>query len=135
MSNARVSKYSIFSDILKYERWTWIVGGTHALVGSAILFLSIHPLRAYLEPQLLELAVVGSALQAIQGGALLVLSRHSEAKWPALLIAGGTAGYSAMLYFIIFTGLHPFDPLVPMGGLAMLLGWIMVIFTKPGSHL
>jgi uncharacterized membrane protein YgdD (TMEM256/DUF423 family) len=80
------------------------------------------------------LAIVGSALQAAQGVALLVLSGHAHTRWPALLITVGTACYSGMLYLIIFTGLHPFDPLVPFGGMAMLLGWIMILFAKPGAN-
>lgn len=104
------------------------------MVGSAILFLTLHPLRALLEPQLLDLAIVGSALQAAQGVALLVLSAHANTRWPALLIAAGTACYSGMLYLIIFTGLHPFDPLVPVGGMAMLTGWIMLLFAKPHAN-
>ncbi|MEQ1865492.1 MAG: DUF423 domain-containing protein [Micropepsaceae bacterium] len=110
--------------------WAWTVGALHGLIGSAILFLSIHPLRDALDEHSLQLAVIGSAVQAIQGLALLVLSR-AGAKWPAILIAIGTTAYTAMLYFIIFTGQHPFDAVVPAGGMVMLLGWIVLVLSPP----
>lgn len=118
-------------DILVNPRWIWISGGLHALIGSAIVFFSIHPLRAHLSSDLLELALIVSTLQAIQGIALLVLSGQPGTGWPAILIASGTACFSAMLYFIIFTGTHPLDALVPVGGVAMLIGWVLLLFTKP----
>ena len=34
-------------------RWAWIVGGLHGLIGSAILFLTLHPLRDALDARLI----------------------------------------------------------------------------------
>lgn len=113
--------------------WAWIVGGLHGLIGSAILFLTLHPLRDALDAQALELARVGSALEAVQGVALLVLSRIPQMLWPAILIALGTTSWTVMLYIIVFTGQHPLDLLVPAGGLIMMLGWLAVIVLAPKS--
>lgn len=110
--------------------WTWTIGSLHALIGSATLFFTLHPLRDALDEHSLHLAVVGSSLQAIQGIALLVLSR-AGAKWPAILIAAGTTGYTAMLYTIIFTGQHPLDLVVPVSGMVMLAGWLWLLLTSP----
>ncbi len=109
--------------------WIWRAGLAHILIGSAILFGTLHPLRDMLEPADLHLAIVGSALQAMQGLGLLIVSQLSKTRWPAALIAVGAACYASMLYVIIFTGLHPFDPLVPVGGAVMLAGWIMLLVT------
>lgn len=109
--------------------WIWRAGLAHILIGSAILFGSLHPLRDMLDPADLDLAVVGSSLQAVQGLGLLIVSQLPKTKWPAVLIALGAACYASMLYTIIFTGLHPFDPLVPVGGAVMLAGWIMLLVT------
>jgi uncharacterized membrane protein YgdD (TMEM256/DUF423 family) len=110
--------------------WIWRAGVLHILVGSTILFGSLHPLRDMLDAHELHLAIVGSSLEAIQGVALLLLSQYPKARWPALLIALGTAAYAAMLYVIIFTGLHPLDLVVPSGGGVMLLGWILLLFSR-----
>lgn len=116
---------------LRGGRSIWTFGALHALVGSAILFLTIHPLRAALEPRDLEVVIVGSALQAVQGVALMVLSLRAGGGWGALLIALGTALWTGMLYFIAFTSMHPLDPVVPAGGMLMLVGWIMIVLAGP----
>ncbi|MBL9096784.1 MAG: DUF423 domain-containing protein [Alphaproteobacteria bacterium] len=112
-------------------RWAWIVGGLHGLVGSAILFLSFHPLRDMLDAPALELARAGSALQAIQGLTLMLLAGASQSQWAAILIAAGTTAWTAMLYTIIFTGQHPLDEVVPIGGMIMLIGWLALIVLAP----
>ena len=116
-------------------RWAWIMGGLHGLVGSTILFATLHPLRDMLDAHALELARVGSATEAVQGIALLVLSRAAAGPWAAALIAAGTTAWTAMLYFIIFTGRHPFDELVPIGGMVMTAGWLTLLAlpTRPTS--
>jgi len=116
---------------IKTVRWAWIVGGLHGLIGSTILFLTLHPLRDALDPHALELARVGSAAEAIQGLALLVLARAAQTHWAAMLIAAGTTAWTAMLYLIVFTGQHPLDIVVPIGGLIMMLGWLALILMPP----
>ena len=112
-------------------RWAWIVGGVHGLVGSSILFLTMHPLRDALDAHALELARVGSAVEAVQGLALLILSRAAQTHWAAILIAAGTTAWTAMLYIIVFTGQHPLDLVVPIGGIIMMVGWLALIVLPP----
>lgn len=112
-------------------RWTWAAGAIHGLVGSAILFLSFHPLRDALDAHALELARAGSALEAVQGLALLSLARMPRTFIPAALIAAGTTAWTAMLYIIVFTGQHPLDLMVPAGGMVMLAGWLALLFVDP----
>jgi len=112
-------------------RWAWIVGGVHGLIGSSILFLTLHPLRDALDAHALELARVGSAVEAVQGLALLILSRAAQTHWAAMLIAAGTTAWTAMLYIIVFTGRHPLDEVVPIGGIIMMVGWLALIVLPP----
>lgn len=111
-------------------RWAWIMGGLHGLVGSAILFGSLHPLREILTAEMLELARVGSALEIAQGVALLVLAR-AQTQIAAGLIAAGTTIWCAMFYFIVFTNQHPLDVVIPAGGAVMLIGWLVLVFSTP----
>lgn len=111
------------------SRTVWTVGVLHALIGSLILFGLFHPLRDALDAHAEDLALKGSALQAIQGLAIMMLC--VRAPLASAVIAGGTTLWSAMLYTIVFTGLHPFDPAVPIGGGIMLIGWLMVLAAKP----
>lgn len=115
-------------------RWSWIVGAAHGLVGSAILFGTLHPLRDMLDAHALELIRVASAIEIAQGLLLLILARIPRSTIPAALVAFGTTIWTAMIYIIVFTGQHPFDMAVPGGGAIMLLGWVALLFTSPGDR-
>lgn len=108
-------------------RGVWALGLAHGLIGSAILFASFHPLRDALDAHALALAVSGSTLQLGQGLALLLLAQRPGLAWPARLIGAGATIWTAMLYVIVFTGSHPFDAAVPVGGAIMLLGWVWAL--------
>lgn len=112
-------------------RWTWVVGGLHGLIGTTILFLTLHPLRDALDAQALELARVGSAVEAVQGVVLLVIARAVGMQWAAILIAAGTTVWTAMLYYVVFANQHPADVVIPIGGLIMMLGWLALIVMPP----
>ena len=116
-------------------RWAWIAGVLHAMIGSTILFMTLHPLRDALDAHALDLAKVGSAWQALLGLALMLLSANANARIGALLIAVGVSVSSAVLYFIIFTGLRPpFIVAVPIGGAIAIAGWLALIFAKPPAR-
>lgn len=108
--------------------WVWRAGVAHALIGQLLLFLTLHPLRDALDPHALALVQVMSAVQVGNGLALMVLARRSGGLLAPALIALGTLGSAGMIWIIAFTGAHPFDPLVPIGGLAMIAGWIRLLF-------
>jgi uncharacterized membrane protein YgdD (TMEM256/DUF423 family) len=114
--------------------WAWVAGGLHGLVGSALLFLTLHPLRDALDAHALELVRVGSAVEAIQGLALVVLSRLAGTTIAAALIAIGTTAWTAMLYLIAFTGQHPLDLAVPVGGMIMMAGWLALALMPPKAQ-
>lgn len=110
-------------------RALWIVGGLHFLVGSALLFLTLHPLRDRLDAHALHLVVVMASFQALQG--LVVMVGSARAPIAGALIAAGVAVSAAMLYVIAFTGLHPFDPAVPAGGAVAFIGWALLLAARP----
>jgi len=113
-------------------RLAWIAGVGHALVGGAILFLTLHPLRDALDAHALDLARVGSAFEALQGIILMVVAAATRARLAAAAIAVGVTISAAMLYFIVFTGLQPAAiVLVPIGGGIALLGVAGLLFVRP----
>lgn len=116
-------------------RIIWIFGVVHGLIGTTVLFLTLHPLRDALDPHALDLAKVGGAWQAAQGLVLMVAASATRARVASLLIAAGTAVSSAMLYFIIFTGERPpIIVLVPIGGTIAMVGWVGLLAAKLKSH-
>lgn len=112
-------------------KFAWAAGVLHGLIGSTILFLTLHPLRDALDAHNLDIAKVGGAWQALQGLALMIIAFATSARISAMLIAGGTLVSSAMLYFIIFTGLRPaIIVLVPIGGAIAIAGWLGLFAAK-----
>jgi uncharacterized membrane protein YgdD (TMEM256/DUF423 family) len=116
-------------------RAIWIFGVLHGLIGTAIFFLTLHPLRDALDAHALELARTGGAWQALQGLVLMIAAHATRARIAGALIAGGTALSSAMLYFIVFTGLRPpIIVLVPIGGSIAMLGWVGLLAARLKPH-
>jgi uncharacterized membrane protein YgdD (TMEM256/DUF423 family) len=116
-------------------RLAWIAGVLHALAGSTLLFLTLHPLRDALAPPELELMKIGAAWQAMQGLALMIVASATRARHAALLLAIGPVISMAMLSYIVFTGDRP--PVivaVPIGGGVTILGWIALLFSAPGKR-
>lgn len=112
-------------------RFAWIAGVLHGLVGTAIFFLTLHPLRDALDAHALDLAQTAGAWQAMQGLVLMIAAAATRARISAALIAGGTAISCAMLYFIVFTGLRPpVIVLVPVGGSIAMIGWLGLFAAK-----
>lgn len=107
--------------------WVKLLGAFHGFLGTSLLFLSLHPLRDALDTHSLELLRVGSALQATLAIAVMYFASLSIFEWGARVIAVGTTLWTAMLYWIIFTGTHPFDLMVPIGGVVMMIGWLMIL--------
>lgn len=114
----------------KQPAWVWHAGVAHVLIGQLLMFLTLHPLRDALDPQALALVQVMSAVQTGNGLALMLLARRTGSLIAPALIALGTLASAVMIWIIAFTGAHPFDPLVPIGGLAMTAGWIKLLFER-----
>jgi uncharacterized membrane protein YgdD (TMEM256/DUF423 family) len=115
------------NDASARPAWTYRAGAAHALIGQTLLFLSIHPLRELLDAHALAMVQTMSAVQIGNGLALMLLARSDGGRLAPLLIALGTLASAAMIWIIAFTGTHPFDLIVPIGGLAMIVGWVMVL--------
>lgn len=109
----------------------WRMAHLHIILGLAILFLTLHPLRDALDAHGLALTQTASTLQALNGIGLLLLARRPQSRIAAWLVTLGTLAFSSMIYVIAFTGTHPFDLAVPIGGFVMLAGWIKLAFERP----
>lgn len=112
-------------------RPAWIAGVLHGVIGGAVFFATLHPLRDMLDAHALDLAKVGGAWQAMQGLVLMIVASATTARIAASLIAVGTAISSAMLYFIIFSGQQPpAIVLIPTGGAISVIGWLCLLAAK-----
>jgi uncharacterized membrane protein YgdD (TMEM256/DUF423 family) len=113
-------------------RIIWAAGVAHALIGSLLFFLTLHPLRDALDPNALDSAKVGYAWQAMMGMAAMITAAATRSRLAGLLIVGGAAASMAMLSYIIFTGIRPaIMVIVPIGGMIATIGIAMLLFARP----
>ena len=112
-------------------RFAWTAGVLHALLGSTLLFLTLHPLRDALAGPELELIKVGATWQGLQGLALMAVATMTNARRAASLMAAGPAISMAMICYIAFTGDRPAAIVaVPAGGAITALGWLALLVTR-----
>lgn len=113
---------------------TWLlIGALAGFLGVAAGAFGAHALKAKLEPDLLAIFEVGVRYQLIHALALLILGLAGD-KLPAGLLRwsgfGFTAGiiiFSGSLYLLALSGIRWFGAITPLGGLAFLAGWFMLI--------
>jgi uncharacterized membrane protein YgdD (TMEM256/DUF423 family) len=91
-----------------------------------------HALRNRLEPRDLEIFETAARYQMYHGLALLIaawlldrgIAQAGMAAWGFTL---GTLIFSGSLYLMVFTGMRWLGAITPIGGVAMLAGWVAVV--------
>ncbi|WP_424949710.1 DUF423 domain-containing protein [Deinococcus sp.] len=101
--------------------------------GVALGAFGAHALKAAITPALLEVFETGVRYQTYHGLGLLALGalpafQTGRQRAPALLLAG-TLVFSGSLYLLSFTGLKWLGAVTPLGGLLLLAGWGLVVWT------
>lgn len=93
---------------------------------------AVHGLATRLDPnalsafttaaryQMYHALAMGLAASAMHGGARIAARRA------ALFFLVGIVLFSGSLYLLALTGLHDFALLTPFGGLAFILGWVLL---------
>lgn len=113
---------------------------TFAIVGSAFAFTAValgafgaHALRARLDSRDLEIFEVGVRYQMYHALALLglaiVLTRWSGnlGEWAGWSFVIGITVFSGSLYLLVATGARSWGAVTPIGGVALLAGWALLI--------
>jgi uncharacterized membrane protein YgdD (TMEM256/DUF423 family) len=90
-----------------------------------------HALRARLEPRDLEIFETAARYQMYHGLALLavawlVTQRAAPAGAAGWAFLAGTLLFSGSLYLMVFTGQRWLGAITPIGGVAFLVGWVML---------
>lgn len=112
------------------ERLFVALGAASGLVAVAAGAFGAHALRARLSPEMLSVFEVGARYQMYHALALLAVA-WAHARWPgrAALAAGwlfvaGTLLFCGSLYLLALSGVRWFGAITPIGGLALLAGWV-----------
>lgn len=105
-----------------------LFGGVAVALGA----FGAHALRSRLEPRDLEIFETGVRYQMYHAVALLAaawlldkgIAQASGAAWGFTI---GTLIFSGSLYVMVFTGQRWLGAVTPIGGVAFLVGWVMLV--------
>ncbi|HEX4627191.1 MAG TPA: DUF423 domain-containing protein [Gemmatimonadales bacterium] len=106
------------------------LGGASAFVAVAAGTFGAHALRARLSPDRLAVFETGARYQIYHALALWAVA-WALTRWPGptvraagWLFVAGTVIFSGSLYLLSLTGARVFGAVTPLGGLALLAGWL-----------
>lgn len=92
-----------------------------------------HGLKTMLTPDMLEIFKTGVQYQFYHTFALLVvgilqhLSESPQLKWASRLFVVGIMIFSGSLYLLSISGIKVLGAITPIGGVAFIAGWIMLM--------
>jgi uncharacterized membrane protein YgdD (TMEM256/DUF423 family) len=116
-------------------RKTLVVAGFLIALATAFGAFGAHALKAHLavdKLQVYETAVRYHFLNALGLLAIGVLLRSIDAellRWSATLVLAGIVLFSGSLYLLTFGGPRFVGIITPLGGLALIAGWVLFAVT------
>lgn len=122
------------------DRFFFIAGSISAFLGVALGAFAAHGLKTKLSAEMFNIFEVGVRYHMYHAIALLAVAWASS-RWPggSITAAGwlfliGTAIFSGSLYLLSVTGLRWLGAITPIGGLAFLIGWILLAWGAWQGH-
>lgn len=114
------------------ERVFLVLGALSAGVAVALGAFGAHTLRGRLAPEMLDVFETGVRYQMYHALALLAVA-WATTRWPLAgvaaagwLFTAGTLLFSGSLYVLALTGVRWLGAVTPLGGVAFILGWIVL---------
>ena len=110
------------------------VGGLYGLLGVALGAFGAHGLRDRLEASQLSSWQTAVQYQLIHAIALIVVGvwlLHTGAvalRYAGGLFVAGVALFSGSIYLLILTSATWLGPVTPLGGVALMAGWLGVVY-------
>jgi uncharacterized membrane protein YgdD (TMEM256/DUF423 family) len=110
-----------------------ILAGVNGFVAVAAGAFGAHALRGRLSDRHQEVFEIGVRYQMYHALALLAVAWLVAAEAPMARAAGwsfvaGIAVFSGSLYLLALTGHNKLGAITPLGGLAFLVGWALVVY-------
>jgi uncharacterized membrane protein YgdD (TMEM256/DUF423 family) len=115
------------------ERTFFRLGAASALIAVAAGAFGAHALRSRLAPDLLAVFETAARYQMYHALGLLAVA-WAASRWPGRapraagwLFVAGTLLFSGSLYLLALTGERRLGAVTPLGGVAWMLGWGMLV--------
>jgi uncharacterized membrane protein YgdD (TMEM256/DUF423 family) len=113
----------------------WVLGCLFAFVAVAAGAFGAHALRDRLPADLLAVYETAARYQMYHALALLAVA-WAAAQWPQAgvglagwLFTAGIVIFSGSLYLLTLTGVRWLGAITPIGGVALLAGWLVLAWT------
>jgi uncharacterized membrane protein YgdD (TMEM256/DUF423 family) len=108
------------------------LGALSGFLAVALGAFGAHALRDRLTPELLAVFDTGARYQLVHAVVVVALG-FAEARLPAVRLSAvlflvGTVLFSGSLYLLALTGTRGFGAITPLGGLALLAGWVWLAY-------
>ncbi len=117
---------------------TLVFGAVYGMLSVILGAFGAHALKKILSVERLESFETGVRYQMYAAFFLLIIGyilkfETSSEKWTSILMITGTFLFSVSIYFLslqdyLGTNLKFLGPITPLGGLLMILSWLMLIF-------
>lgn len=109
---------------------TLLLGGSFMFLGVLLGAFGAHALKAMVEPKMLETWETGVKYLLLHGLSLLMMGiviqiSEIELKWSRRLITLGVIFFSFNCFIYVLSGIKTFAMIVPVGGVSLLVGWIL----------
>lgn len=114
------------------DRLFFSIGALSAFVSVAAGAFGAHALRARLSPEYLAVFETAARYQMYHALGLLAVAwavaRRPGAlpQWAGWLFVAGTVLFSGSLYALALTGARWLGAITPLGGIAFLVGWVLL---------
>lgn len=115
------------------SRLFFSIGCALGFAGVALGAFGAHALKAQLAPEQLTTFEVGVRYQLIHALALLAVA-WAHTQWPGRRVSAsgwsfaiGTLLFSGSLYALTLTGVRGLGLVTPIGGVALLFGWLCLL--------
>ena len=106
------------------------LGAVSAFIAVAAGAFGSHALKTKLTPEMLAIFEIGVRYQLYHAFALIACA-WAAARWPGPLVTAsgwlfvaGTVIFSGSLYALALTGTRALGAVTPLGGVALLAGWV-----------
>lgn len=124
---------------MNQQRFFLGVAGVLGCLGVIAGAFGGHGVADRLSPEMLDIYKTGVFYQLLHAAALLAVAcgRTSlwNSRWTTAACSAWTAGviaFSGSLYILTLTNTTFLGPLTPVGGLAMILGWGLIVVAAAG---
>lgn len=111
-----------------------LIGSLSAFSGVALGAFGAHGLKSRVEPDMLkvwETAVLYHLIHALAlvlvGVLCSVMPETGTLRSSGWAILAGTILFSGSLYILVLTGVKPLGIITPIGGVAFLAGWLLLV--------